>query len=294
MDMRDLQLIQLLGEINSLRGVAKRLKVSPSAITQKLDKIENELEQVLFQRYNKKGLTEAGKVFYSSAIDILEQMEVARNRLSDIKKNKMVLNLMVNPSVAMSDLLDVFEKIKSINPQFKPRLTEGTTKQIFSSIRAGSIDAGIVIGTYDAPGIQLTPYRTDRFCVIAPIDHELSQLKEITIETALQHPMVGTTSKQINGYLSRLAKSYEIEINYTSQTSSFELQMAMVAQTSYGIAIVAESLAKRFMLTHPIKIIPLSTGFEERQFQLCTPEIGYASDAAILLKQMLVDRFKTY
>lgn len=294
MDMRDLQLIRLLGEEKSLRSVAKRLKVSPSAITQRLDKIENDLGQVLFQRNNDKGFNEAGMVAYHCATKVLSQMEATRNVLGDMKQNKMVLRLMVNPSVAMSDLLDVFEKIKSTTPGFKPHLTEGTTKQIITSVQNRTIDAGIVAGNYDATGIQLTPYRSDRFCVIAPLDHELSQRKEINIETALRYPMVGTTSKQITAFIAQLAKSHNIDINYTSLTSSFELQMAMVAQTSYGIAIVAESLAKRFILTHPIKIIPLTTSFEERQFHLCTPEIGHASDAAILLKQMLVDRFKTY
>jgi len=292
MDMLDYQLIQAIAESDSLEAAAKRVGITGSAVNQRLTKLDNHLDQVLVHRQRKPQLTKAGLVFLESAKKILSEYAILKANLENLRHDYDSFRVMVNPSIAISDLMEVLEKMIMINPKFKPNLLEGTTKEIIQSVLSSDIDAGIIVGSFDVPGLQFIPYKQDRFCIVAQPSHALSQLKSVRLKDALKHPLIGIGSKPIKDYLDALAKSLGVILNYKMTVSSFETQMNIVAQTDIGIAIVAESLARRFEKNHRLKIINLDYQFEERDFAICIRKEGAASAASLAFTAQLVNRFK--
>lgn len=292
MDMLDYQLIQAISENNSLAAAAKRLAMTGAGLNQRLAKLENHLDQVLVHRQRAPKLTKAGLVFLESANKILDEYANLNSNLENLRHDYESFQLMVNPSIAISDLMDVFEKMIATNPKFKPNLLEGSTKEIIQSVLSGDVDAGIVVGNHNVAGLLFIPYKQDRFCIVAQPSHALSQMKSVKIRDALKHPLIGIGSKQIKAYIDALAKSHGINVNYKMTVSSFETQMNIVSQTDIGIAIVAESLARRFEKHHRLKIINLDYQFEERDFAICIPKKGAASAISLEFTQQLINRFK--
>jgi len=62
----------------NIRRASEELYIAQPAVTHHIQKLENELNVMLFHRVNRQiRLTEQGRIFYKDAIEILEQIDKA-------------------------------------------------------------------------------------------------------------------------------------------------------------------------------------------------------------------------
>ncbi|MFK7933311.1 MAG: methyltransferase domain-containing protein [Saprospiraceae bacterium] len=89
-EVRHLKLIETIAEVGSLNKAAKRLNLSPSALSHQLKQLESHLDLPLFYRSNNQLLfTPAGKEFQETAATILQQIDGLEERIDDIRQSQL-------------------------------------------------------------------------------------------------------------------------------------------------------------------------------------------------------------
>lgn len=259
---------------NKLWGVvAKQLGLTEGAISKKIKKFEIELGQPLFYRSGNRDFTPAGLIVYQYAKKTLNNDRAMRSEIMQLNQTSHTLNLMMNSIIATTDFIDVLEQLSLRHADLQLIRSEGNTKEIMEGIKNGSVNAGVIIGKRNIPGLIFTTYKTGQFCVVVPPEHPLTKSKSVRFADALKHPMVMSASKQIQDYLHQVAAQRNIKIITSAITHSFEEQLALVAQTNYGIAVVAEHIAQKYNDTHKnIVILNLENEFDFAEFCIVTKE----------------------
>lgn len=83
-DIIDLRFFVTLTESGSLAEAARRLDVSPSAVSQRLQQLESRLGMQLAHRSTRRfGLTEEGELFYAGAVSLLSDMDALVDTLRE-------------------------------------------------------------------------------------------------------------------------------------------------------------------------------------------------------------------
>lgn len=121
---------------------AEKLFVSQPAVTQTIQKIEEQLESNLFVR-NKLGLelTETGKMLYdfiSESIEVLNNAEFRFNKYRNLEEG--TIKIRTGSNVAKLILYDALEKFSKDYPNIKVEIATGAPNQSIQMLHTGEID----------------------------------------------------------------------------------------------------------------------------------------------------------
>ena len=283
----DIKYIVAISNELSLTAAAERLGVTTSAVTQRLDRMEEKLGHKLVNR-SRSTLTEAGQRILQFGLSLLKDYEQLSHDLSDLGRPR--LRIMANASLIIDDLINVIEQLKLRDPTVDVELAEGNFSEIINAVLTGHFDAGLIAGRPKVKGLRLFPYKSERLCVITQTSHPLTKSGETSFVEAAKYPMIGTDrKKQLSVLLSSKAKKANVQLNLPVRISSFEAQAYAVSKTDLGIAIVLESTAKRFSSQYPIQILKLTDQWATHTFSICVKETGSLSDTAMEFIQLLIN-----
>jgi DNA-binding transcriptional LysR family regulator len=253
--------------------VAKQLGLTEGAISKKIKKLEIELGQSLFYRSGNRDFTPAGLIVYQYALKTLHNHQAMHEELALLDHAASSLNLMMNNIIARTDFMEIFGQLSINHPDLRLIRSEGSTKDIIEGVKSGIINAGVTIEKRIAQGLVFTPYKKGRFCIVTPINHRLAPKQSVRLADALKHPMIMPASKQIQDYIKHVAKQRNVDIIISAITHSFEEQLALASQTEYGIAVVAEHIARKYQETHQnIVIVDLENEFDMAEYCIVTKE----------------------
>lgn len=132
-------------ECGSMQAAAEKLSMTPSAVTQTIQKLETQLNIKLLHRTTRKlSLTEAGEAFYEHAVEIqksadnaVRSVELLRSRPSG------QLNIACATGLTDSLFVNVFKSVLNSHPDFRlnlifeDKLTDLQEKRIDIALRAG-------------------------------------------------------------------------------------------------------------------------------------------------------------
>ncbi|MFZ6813573.1 LysR family transcriptional regulator [Undibacterium sp. Rencai35W] len=291
LDIDDLHLIQIVSSELSFSAAATRLGISGAAVSRRLSKIENILGHKIVHRPGPFKLTRAGLRFLELADTVLHEHDIFQRDIGNIKSGNNLLKIMANPSIMISDMPQVIETLNLKNPDLQIELSGGSLTETLKAVQDGDIDVGIVTDQPYIEGLRFYKYRNDRLCVLAPISHALSQKDSATLREISAHPIIGADkSRQVSIIIDTQAKHERHELNYIVRTTDYDLQASLVAQTDIGVAIMFESIARRFA-NAPVKIITLNEDWAVRELSICVQDTGSLSDPCTDFMQLMIQRF---
>ena len=139
---------------------AEKLYVSQPAITQTIQKLEEQLGNSLFVR-TKSGmeLTEAGEMLYefvSQSIEILDNVEYRLSKYENLEVGE--IKIRTGSNVAKMILYDALEKFGKDYPNIKVEIATGAPNQSIEMLHTGEIDMVLVYLPYelDYSNLQIT------------------------------------------------------------------------------------------------------------------------------------------
>jgi DNA-binding transcriptional LysR family regulator len=269
----DFELIYAISLGSSLSAAAQRLGVTKPAVSQRLTRLEEIIGQTLVKRGIPVQFTKAGERMLAAAKVVVFGVAALESDLCEIGTGTIPLKIMTNLSVAIDDLPHVIERMKSDSPKLNITIHEGVISETLSSVLNKSMDVGIVFNIQSAPGLRYTPYRRERFFVIAPLSHPLSNFDEISLLDASGHDFIGTgRSHNITAIIESEIQHSGRSIHYAMHTSSYEMQAHFVGTTNIGIAIVLGNVAKRYERIYPIKAIALTDAWASGEYVIVTKD----------------------
>jgi len=135
-----------VAKLGSFSAAARRLQLSPSAVSKLITRMEHRLDSRLFNRSTRKlSLTEGGQKFYARCEDILAEVEAAEDLLLGYQREpRGILTVTCSPGFAEYQLLPLIPQFLAEYPQVELNLQiTGDTADLITQ----GIDVAIRLGT---------------------------------------------------------------------------------------------------------------------------------------------------
>lgn len=178
----------------NVSATAERLYTSQPGISKQIRMLESELGVQIFRR-NGKHLTEitpAGKAILEMTGDILEKVENVKQVAQEFSDDKRgVLSVATTHTQARYVLPEIIHQFTETYPEVNLQFQQGTPSMISDMASKGIVDFAIATESLHLFEnlVMLPCYRWNR-SVIVRRDHELANVKTLTLEQLAQFPIV--------------------------------------------------------------------------------------------------------
>jgi DNA-binding transcriptional LysR family regulator len=289
-DLTDLKLFLHVVEAGSITAGAERMHLAVAAASTRIRNMEIELGTQLLNR-ERQGVqpTPAGRTLVHHARQMLLQAERMRAELGEYADGlKGHVRLQSNTNALSEFLPEPLGQFLTTHPQVNIDLEERLSDEIVAAVADGKADIGIVAGTEDITGLEVFPFRTDRFVLVTSPDHRLAAHTKLAFAESLDSDFVGTDRvSSLQRFLSEKAERTGRRMKLRVQLRSFDGVCRMVA-SNVGVGIVPESSARRSQQTMKLHVIELTDEWALRNLMICVRSLKdlpiYAQD---LVKQLI-------
>ena len=192
----------------NLSDAADDLHLSQSALTRRLQRLEQELGTSLFERHGRRlVLNTRGQAFLPHAQDMVEARAQAMDnvaRLMDPERGRVRLDFMHSLGTWM--VPDLLRNYRRIHPHVQIALHQGASQHLVDRVRAGASDVALVGPKPEdlaAPGqVQLCWHQLElqRLAIAVPEGHWASTRKSIAMAELADEPFIG----MLPGYGTRM------------------------------------------------------------------------------------------
>src|ERR671923_2562434 len=248
MELRQLEIVVILGEELHFGRAANRVHLSQPALTQALARFERQLGARLFERSSRRvTLTPAGAELLPRARALLDQAREAAQIVSRIARGEQGAVRLGVVGTAMLDLLPPLVRgVRAGHPDIELDIRELTGATQVQELRHGRLDLGLLHVTSDHPpdGLSVSQLRAEPLARALPADHRLAHRTVLRLQELRDDPLVmqrpepeaDTTAIYLNacaeaGFAARVAQ----------HVTSLQALLGFVA-AGLGWAFVAHSL----------------------------------------------------
>ena len=169
MDTRQLRTLLAIVQHGSFAKAADVVHITPSAVSQQVQALEQEFGAMLFERRSRPpALTAQGAQVVDMAYDILRRVDEAQITLSGNQVSGTLMLGSVRTS-ALGVLPRAIMKMRSDYPLLKINLRVGNSSGLIAEVAAGRLDAAVVAENMSIPQlIRWSPFLREPLWVIAP------------------------------------------------------------------------------------------------------------------------------
>ncbi|WP_062994461.1 LysR family transcriptional regulator [Nocardia mikamii] len=190
MELRQLQYFLTVAEELHFGRAAERLHIVQSAVSQQITRLERELGVALFERTTRTvRLTEGGRRLLPHAEQVLAAVAQARAAIDDLRVER-TGTIRLGTSTGLGTRLEhILVAFARRAPHAHLELVDADTEIRMKRVRSGELDAAIVRGPREEPGLELLPLWSDRLVAAIPARHDLAVLREIDLARLAQVPL---------------------------------------------------------------------------------------------------------
>jgi DNA-binding transcriptional LysR family regulator len=190
MTLQQLEYFLAAIEHGSFSAAAEALHLAQPSLSEQVRRLEAELGVALFQRVGRGVvLTEAGRTLRPHAESVLAEVEAARGSVSDVRELRGGTAAFGTFGSSRYYLgADVVRDFHRQHPSVRIQLVGQNSSEVVEAIRAGELEAGIVVLPIDDAGLELRPAMRDEILLCSC---EPSRLRSaMTIERLARTPLV--------------------------------------------------------------------------------------------------------
>jgi len=269
-DLVDLRLFVHIVEAGSITHGAERMHLALAAASTRIRNMEAVLGTRLLHR-ERQGVqpTPAGRTLLRHARLMLQQAERMRGELGEYAKGlRGQIRLMSNTNALMEFLPEPLSDFLAAHPQVNIDLEERLSDEIVVAIAEGTADIGIVAGLVPVSGLEVFPFRVDRFVLVAAPGHPLTALEQVAFAEVLDYDFVGLErTSALQRFLSEKAERIGQRIKLRVQLRSFDAICRLVS-CNVGIGVVPDTTAERSARAMALHCIALSDDWALRELRI--------------------------
>ncbi|WP_030437018.1 LysR family transcriptional regulator [Actinoplanes subtropicus] len=251
-----LRLLADLATYGTVRAVAQRGNLSPSAVSQQLATLERETHTTLLERTGRRvRLTAAGVLLAGRAREILAAMEAAEAELRGLADEpagtvtlaafQSAVHALAEPAVA---------RLAERHPDVTVVLLELEPHDSMPALRRGDVDVIITttdfVGAELDPAIDLVPIAADEIVLVLPDGHPLTAQEVVGLEAcAAQRWTFDVTGSYMSELATRLCReagfepsvicrfnNYMIALQHVEKSRSIALLPSLAIDPRYRVA----------------------------------------------------------
>ncbi|MBF9066911.1 LysR family transcriptional regulator [Streptacidiphilus fuscans] len=238
--------LHVLAEIDrsgSIAGAARRLRLSPSAVSHQLAQLEKEVGVSLVERGAQSlRLTSAGRRLSLRGQEVLALLDAAeKDLLSQARADSGHLRIGFFASAGYRLLPQALSRFSGRYPAVELELVEGEPDDLADSVQQGAIDALIAFeypfGPWAVPdGVQVRELLREPLHLVVPTGHPAGRRAQVRLqELAGEQWMCGTGSPM--SLLERICALEGFVPNIRCRSDHYEVMLGLV-RAGMGIALV--------------------------------------------------------
>ncbi|WP_322400529.1 LysR family transcriptional regulator [Massilia luteola] len=181
-DLHDLQAFVAVAERASFRQAAADLFLSQSALSRRIDKLEEALGVVLFERTTRRvRLTNVGQAFLVNVRTALDGLEDAVLGVADLAAHRTgSVTLACVPSAVWHFLPAVLKAFSERFPRIRVRVHDESAQDVLNLVLNGEADFGINFTGAENPEIVFEPVYVESYVLAMRRDHPLARRKTLS------------------------------------------------------------------------------------------------------------------
>ena len=190
MELHQLRYFVQVADLGNFTRAAEKCFVSQPSLSQQIIKLEKELKGPLFDRTGRKvKLTDAGKIFYDRATDILANVDAAKRELTE-ESDVGTIAVGAIPTIAPYLLPSLLKRFTKKFPKAELTVYENLTEFTIKSCLEGEIDIGLLALPIENEQLDITPLFNEELLLVMPAGHRLQKKRKITIQEMINEPFV--------------------------------------------------------------------------------------------------------
>ncbi|MGL5437554.1 MAG: LysR family transcriptional regulator [Lachnospiraceae bacterium] len=244
----------------SISKAALASHISQPAVSQQMQRLEEELGVKLLERSNRGiVLTRAGEVMQKYSEQFLETYANLKEELDNLQTHSGTFRIAATPVACNYALPCCLYKVNHKYPNYSFSLNSIPSNEVIHRIERGQADLGFIVGKTEAEKLVCTNAFCDKICLAASSGFHLPD--RITLEELKRIPMVMlneqfSTHRLLRRYLDR--QGYPVEqFPIMFQLDSTESVKSTV-MAGHGVAFLPYITIKKEVYQKQIKIIPVT------------------------------------
>lgn len=240
MTLNQIYYFQTVARYENYRKAAEELYISQPSLSRSIASLESELGILLFEK-NGRGvnLTKSGKLFLEYADRIIDECEIAKNKMKEMASDGGKIDIgYVFPLASHyipHNVRDFLNKKENKNVTFN--FFQNHTSAIAKKVRSGELDVGFG-GYIDKEEFEFFPVLSEEMVLITPKGHELESHKKVSIQELRNYPVIGYDRESwLGNYTKQLYRRMAFQPNIVVECPDEHSIVALVSE-DFGIALV--------------------------------------------------------
>ncbi|HSD79202.1 MAG TPA: LysR family transcriptional regulator [Solirubrobacteraceae bacterium] len=235
MTLQQLEYFLAAAEHGSFSAAAEQLHLAQPSLSEQVRKLESELGVALFTRVGRGiVLTEAGRELRPHAERTLEEAEVARDSVRDVRELRGGIATFGTWGTARffpgSDFIADFRRRY---PGVRVRIVGQNSSDVVAQVREGQLEAGMVVLPIEDRGLEVRPMLEDELVYVSAIGARVR--RPMTIEQLAQAPLILSdasygTEDPTRRHLSQLAQRAGVSITPEIDVEDVEAAIDLTAR----------------------------------------------------------------
>ena len=240
MTLNQIYYFQTVARYENYRKAAEELYISQPSLSRSIASLESELGVLLFEK-NGRGvnLTKGGKLFLEYADRIIDECEIAKNKMKEMASDRGKIDIgYVFPLASHyipHNVRDFLNKKENKNVTFN--FFQNHTSAIAKKVRSGELDVGFG-GYIDKEEFEFFPVLSEEMVLITPKGHELESHKKVSIQELRNYPVIGYDRESwLGNYTKQLYRRLAFQPNIVVECPDEHSIVALVSE-DFGVALV--------------------------------------------------------
>ncbi len=247
MELHQIRYAVAVAKHRNFTRAAEEMCLSQPALSQQINKLEEELGVALFERNTRNvELTRSGRTFIEHAQNILNELELIHNAMQEqagLLKGKFVIGAMpVIGRLKLSSLITAFQRK---HPGLDIHIIEGGSCVLFEQLCASKIDAAILtppVGQ-DTSMVNFYPLIVDELVMVVPATHPFAAKELIDLSEAKNEKFIFPNSTTgAAGILFHSCRAAGFEPQAACECSQVETVMSLIGD-GVGVALFSSRVA---------------------------------------------------
>ena len=274
-----LQLLVAIVEKGSIAEAARQSFIAPTAVTKRMQELEDDFGVTLLVRTSKGVLpTAAGSALAQHVRAMTNLSERMHTEMKDYAEGaRGHVRLVANASALVENLAEEVARYMSSHPGIRIDIKEAHSGDVIRAVRDGNADIGVFAPPLIAgSGLNVSPYRSDRLAVAVPLDHPLAMRKDVAFAELCDYPLIGVHgASSLASLISQAAGGKAPSF----RAASNDVARWMVSK-NLGITVLPEGLILPFEIALGLRAVAITDPWAHRTLQLCVRNAETLSAAA--------------
>ncbi|MEJ7777010.1 MAG: LysR family transcriptional regulator [Sphingomicrobium sp.] len=259
-----------LAEEGSFSRAARRLAITQPTLSKLIQRLEDVAGQPLFHRRPSVHPTCAGELLLEHLAIVVEQTDRGFERIGRLAAGEVGALAIGLPTWVLATFVpDALQAHRSKRPNVELRLQDISSAAQLQGLRAGTLDLGFLRSAPDEPRISHELVWEEKFCLVVPKSHRLSQSPVIRVADLAKEPFIGfprLIAPGLYGQIEELLASAHV-VPKSVQEAHDWLTILVLVKAGVGVAVVPSSLAR--LWSDGVAFVPIENAKREVRTYVC-------------------------